>query len=109
MKNKTLVAITVVILAVWAEGTRFLHAQDKPVHQRYEYALLKWDGPDRIQIFYPDKFDSFRVFEKGNVLPKNAHDEEFCVNLVVNDLAREGWEPIQLHATRVMLRRAVVR
>lgn len=98
-------SITIVVLSIG--GSLLLRAQEKPGRQLYEYALLKWDGPDKVQVFYPDKFDYFRVFEKGNTLPKNAHDEEYCVNLVVNNLAKDGWEPIQLHATRVMLRRQV--
>jgi hypothetical protein len=107
MKNKPLLVIALAVLALCLVGTRLLHAQGRSAPQQYEYAILKWDGPDRIQICYPDRFESYRVFEKGIGLPKGAHDEEFCVNYGVNLLARDGWQAIQLHATRVMLQRPV--
>jgi hypothetical protein len=75
---------------------------------KYEYALLKYDGPDRIQIFYPGKYDKFRLGERMPV-PKDVRDEEFCVNTMINELAKDGWEPIQLHATRVLFRRGLDR
>jgi hypothetical protein len=107
MKNKPLLVIALAALALSLVGTRLLHAQDRGARQQYEYAMLKWDGPDRIQICYPDRFESYRVFEKGVGLPRGAHDEEFCVNYAVNILARDGWQAIQLHSTRVMLQRPV--
>ncbi len=109
MSKTRLVIISLAILMACVAGTRLLRAQEKPARQQYEYALLKWDGPDKIQICYPDHFESYRVFEKGFTLPKNAHDEEYCVNVAVNSLAKDGWQAIQLHATRVLLQRAVNR
>lgn len=100
--------MTAVALFICLGATFMLHAQDKTVQPaRYEYTLMKWDGPDKVQLFYPNKFEYFRVFDQGNKLPKNAHDEEYCVALVINKLAKDGWEPIQLHATRVLFRRTL--
>lgn len=108
MTTKKVALASVVAFLLCAGAAFMMKAQDKPVvAQRYEYTLLKWDGPDKCQLFYPNKFEYYRVFEKGIKLPKNAHDEEFCVNYVINNLAKDGWEPIQLHATRVLFRRAV--
>ena len=109
MKTKPLLVITAIALIVCFAGGRLIHAQDRGGRQQYEYALLKWDGPDRIQICFPDRFESYRVFEKGAGVPRGAHDEEFCVNYAVNILAKDGWQAIQLHATRVMLQRPVAR
>lgn len=75
--------------------------------QTYEYAVIKYDGPDRIQLILPDSTEFIRVFQTGAKLPKNIHDEEFCVNWAVNHLAKSGWEVVNLHATRVMLKRPV--
>ena len=109
MKKTSLIILGAAAALLCLLGTMLVHAQDKPARQQFEYALVKWDGPDKIQIFYPDRFENFRVFEKGHVLPKNAHDEEYCVNLVINNLAKEGWQAIQLHSTRVLLQRTVSR
>lgn len=103
-----MILVAAAVLLVCVGATLMTQAQDKPIPTaRYEYTMMKWDGPDKVQLFYPNKFEYFRVFEQGNKLPKNAHDEEYCVALVINKLAKDGWEPIQLHATRVLFRRAL--
>ncbi|HEX4343444.1 MAG TPA: hypothetical protein VH255_08635 [Verrucomicrobiae bacterium] len=110
MKTKIIGLIITVTMVAFIACPLLVKAEDKPaIKQQYEYAILKYDGPDRMQIFYPNKFETYHLFQKGVTLPKDAHDEEFCVNYVVNDLAKDGWEPIQLHATRVMLRRSLAR
>jgi hypothetical protein len=106
-----LLAVAALVLGLvvgWGTGAGRLAAQEKPA-QRFEYALLKWDGPDRIQIFYPDRFESTRLFQQGYQLPKGARDEEYCVNIVINNMAKDGWVPIQLHATRVLFQRPLTR
>jgi hypothetical protein len=111
MTTKKMALSSVVAVLLCAGAAFMMKAQDKPLGTAaptYEYTLMKWDGPDKIQLFYPDKFEFYRVFEKGIKLPKNAHDEEFCVDWVINNLAKEGWEPVQLHATRVLFRRPLL-
>ena len=105
MKNKSILPVVLIVVTLVAGRGVWVAAQDKLSAQKYEYALLKYDGPDKIQIFYPDRFEFMRLFEKGHKLPKDAHDEEFCVATAVNTMAKDGWEPIQLHATRVLFRR----
>ena len=106
MKTKLIATTIAAILLICAIAPRAF-AEDKPAaKQRFEYAIIKWDGPDRIQVLYPNqKVDMYRVFEKGAKLPADAKQEEFCVTYAVNELAKDGWEAFQLHATRVMLRR----
>jgi hypothetical protein len=83
-------------------------AQDKPVStQAWEYGMVKWDGPDKIQIITPEKTECLRVFKTGAVLPPEIHDEEFCVVWALNRVAKDGWEPITLHATRILIKRQV--
>jgi hypothetical protein len=107
MKGKVFFLVVLVVVSLSAATVMLGRAQSKPA-PKYEYALMKWDGPDRIQIFYPGKYERFRLSEKVPV-PKDVKDEEFCVSTMVNDLAKEGWEPIQLHATRVLFRRGLDR
>jgi hypothetical protein len=92
----------------WGTGAGRFAAQEKPA-PRFEYALMKYDGPDRIQIFYPDRFEYTRLFQQGHKLPKDARDEEYCVAIVINNMAKDGWLPIQLHATRVLFQRPLAR
>lgn len=71
---------------------------------RYECAIIKWDGPDKIQFIMPDRAEMVHVFKQPGVsLPKDIHDEEFCVAWACNKLGQEGWKPMELHATRVLL------
>lgn len=74
---------------------------------RYEVAIIKWDGPDKLQLIRPDGTEYVRLFQTGVALPKNIHDEEFCLNWAANKLASEGWEPVNLQATRILMRRPV--
>lgn len=72
---------------------------------KWEFAIIKYDGPDRIQFIRPDRFEFVRLFQSGVQLPKNAHDEEYCLAVAANQMAEEGWEVVNLDATRLMLRR----
>ena len=108
MNKRTLLIIGAASLLLWLGASLYLPAQEKPSLPRYEVALVKWDGPDKIQLITPQKCEYIRVFKTGVGLPKDIHDEEFCVMWAANKLAVEGWEPVSLNATRVLLRRPAV-
>ena len=71
---------------------------------RYECAMIKWDGPDRLAIIYPDRAEAVRVF-KSTRLPADVSEEEFCLTWGANKLAKEGWEPVNLNSRRMLFRR----
>jgi hypothetical protein len=100
MKKIILTSLTIAILI----GAAL--AQDKHVNaQSYEYGMIKWDGPDKIQIITPEKTEYIRVFKTGVKLPENIHDEEFCDVWAMNRVAKDGWEAVMVHATRILIRR----
>ena len=82
-------------------------AQDKPhtAAARYECAMIKWDGPDKLAIVYGDRAEVVRVFKSAK-LPPDVTEEEFCLTWGANKLAKEGWEPVNLNSRRVLFRRA---
>ena len=80
-------------------------AQEKAL-ARYEYAVLKWEGPDRLLYNMPDRFELMHLEKKGVKIPADAQAEEWCLAYGANQLAKEGWEPINLDSRRVLLRRA---
>lgn len=84
-------------------------AQGPAVAPRYEVAMIKWDGPDKIQLITPQKSETLRVFKSGATLPPEIHDEEFCLTWAANKLAQDGWEPVTLNSTRILLKRPVIR
>ena len=74
--------------------------------QRYEYAVVKWDGPDRIYYNLPDRFELVYLTRTGVTIPKDAQPEEFCLAYAANKLAKENWEVVNLDSRRMVLRRA---
>ena len=73
---------------------------------RWEYAMAKWDGPDKMQYITPGKFEHVRMLEQGVSRPKDAQEEEFFLMIAANKMAQEGWEPINLDSRRILFRRA---
>lgn len=82
-----------------------LMAQDKSRPARYEYAIVKWDGPDRLFYNLPNKFEMVHLAERGTAIPKDAQNEEFCLAAAANIMAKDGWEPVNLDSRRIVFRR----
>ena len=72
----------------------------------YEYAIVKWDGPDRLFYNLPGKFNWVHLEKEGVEIPKEAQAEEFCLAVAANQMAKEGWEPIEFDSRRILFRRA---
>ena len=81
-------------------------AADSSSAAKWEYAIVKWDGPDRLYYNLPDKFELVFLGKTGVTIPKEAQAEEFCLNYAANKLAKDGWEPFALDSRRILLRRA---
>ena len=78
-------------------------------HQYYEYAVVKWDGPDRLYINLPDNgFKLVHLEKEGVTIPKEADNEQFCLAVAANRMAKDGWEPINLDSRRILFRRPTV-
>ena len=73
--------------------------------QSWEYAIVKWDGPDRIYYNLPGRFEMVHLKDLGVKIPKGAQPEEFCLAWAANKMAVEGWEPVNLHSRRILMRR----
>ena len=98
--------IVLLLASAMAGGAFRSAAQDKAASQKYEYAMIKWDGPDKIQYILPEKFESVRLGAKYP-LPKDAQPEEYYLTVASNELAKQGWEAVNLNSRRVLLRRSV--
>ena len=82
-----------------------LTAADAPSGTKWEYAIVKWDGPDRLYYNLPDKFELVFLSKTGVTIPKDAQQEEWCLNYAANKLAKDGWETLTLNSRRILLRR----
>ena len=107
--KRPLLTAGVTALAVVAATTFLLHAQTTSKAQLYEVAIVKWDGPDKLEFNTPQKSEVMHLFKTGVTLPRDIHDEEFCLAWAANKLAAEGWEPVNLDSRRMVMRRAVSR
>jgi hypothetical protein len=80
-------------------------AQEKAAAGKYEYAIVKWDGPDRLFYNLPDRFEMVHV-GKAVKIPGDAQEEEWCLAYASNKMAADGWEPVNLDSRRIVFRRA---
>ena len=110
MKKTTLLAIGITALVVLIGSSFLVAAQEKAAAHRYESALIKWDGSDKVCVNLPDKSVIWHVFELSSTRThKEMQEEEFCLAWAVNKLASEGWETVNLDSRRILLRRTVNR
>lgn len=59
----------------------------------YEYITIRWSGPENTQVIRPGGEVEFVGKQLRNFKrPEHADDRSFYMNIVMNGLAREGWE-----------------
>ena len=102
---KSLRPIALLLITATLLTAPMSQAEDKPAAtQKYDFAMVKWDGPDRIQYILPDKFEVVRLGKKFPK-PEGAQDEEYYLTMAANELAKQGWEAIAIDSRRILLRR----
>ena len=106
MKRTILLVIGVTALAVWLGTGLLVTAQEKAPVSHYEFAVIKWDGADKVCVNLPNKSEVVHVFELSNTRPpKEMQEEEFCLAWMANKLAKEGWDTVNLDSRRLVFRR----
>jgi hypothetical protein len=105
MKKNLLAGILILLVGVAVAAS--LMAQEKARPAKYEYAIVKWDGPDRLFYNLPDKFEMKHLAKQGIQVPDGAENEEFCLAAASNIMAKDGWEPVNLNSRRILYRRPV--
>ncbi len=106
--KRLVISVALVAVTIGFGTALLLRAQDR-LAVKYEYAIVKWDGPDRLYYNLPDKFELIHLDKGGVKIAKDAQEEEFCLAYACNHLAKDGWEPVNLNSRRVLFRRAVNR
>jgi hypothetical protein len=101
---KKLLCLAIVVAVGTLVWTSSLTAETKT--QAYEYAIVKWDGPDRLYYNLPNKFEMVHLEEIGTKIPKESQNEEYCLAIGANKMAAEGWEAVNLDSRRILFRRA---
>ena len=107
MRKTTLFAIGIAALAVWLGASLFGTAQEKASTRALEYAVIKWDGSDKVCVNLPSKAEIVHVYElSSSRTPKEMQEEEFCLAFMANKMAKEGWEVAAFDSRRLVFRRA---
>jgi hypothetical protein len=68
-------------------------------------AIVKWDGPDRLYYNLPDQFELVQMKDRKVPIPKDAQPEEFWLAYAANEMAKQGWEAVNLNSRRILFRR----
>lgn len=110
MRKTTLFAIGITALAVWLGASLFSTAQVNAPAMRAEYAVIKWDGADKVCVNLPGKSEIMHVYElSGNRTPKDMQEEEFCLAWMANKLAKDRWEVVAFDSRRLVFKREALR
>ena len=104
MKKLAVIATLLAAALIW--NTHRSSAQDRKVLPAYEYATVKWDGPDRLFYNLPDKSELVYLRKTGVEIPRDTQEEEWCLMFASNKMAKDGWEPVNLDSRRILFRRA---
>lgn len=107
MKTKPITVTVAILLAAMLGVCWKALPQTNSAPQKCEIAIVKWDGPDRLQFITPQKSEMMQLFKTGVKLPRDIHDEEFCLTWAANKLAQEGWEPVSIESNRILFRRDI--
>ena len=62
------------------------NAQETARAPVYEYAVVKWDGPDRLYYNLPDQFEVVQMKDRKVPMPKDAQPEEFWLAYAANEM-----------------------
>src|SRR5262249_3284093 len=100
------IIIIVVSVAVFIGIGLALSGQEKGEGGKYEFAVVKWDGPDRLYYKLPGKFPLVHLRTWGVAFPKELPEEEFCLAYAANQMAKDGWDAVNLNSRRILFRRA---
>jgi len=109
MKTASLLPLAALAAALcaWVVAT---DSPPAPASPQYEYATLRWAGPQNTHVVYP----SGNVEVLGRQLvgirkPDRADERAFYMNLAANALGREGYELVAMTPDDYMFRRPVKR
>jgi hypothetical protein len=100
MKHLLCVVVCLVLASINVQ------AQDSTRAVAYEYAIVKWEGQDRLLYNMPNQFELVHMKERKVPFPKDAQEEEFWLAYAANEMAKQGWEAVNLNSRRILFRRA---
>ena len=104
--------LTVVFIAVFAVLAASLilksHAAEGISQGTCEYATIRWAGRDNTHVIRPGGQVEFVGSQLKDIKrPDRADDRSLYMNVVMNGMARDGWEFAGMTPDDIVMRRVV--
>jgi hypothetical protein len=78
-----------------------------PASITFEYLTIRWGGRDNTHVIRPNGEVEFVGGQLKNFKkPDRADDRSFCMNIVMNGLAKQGWELAAMTPDDYVMKRA---
>ena len=84
---------------------------DEPARlQTFEYATIRWGGRDNTHVIRPGGKVEFAGPQLASIKkPDRVDDRSFYMNIVMNALAKEGYEFAVMTSDEIVMKRSVAR
>ncbi|HEU5071372.1 MAG TPA: hypothetical protein VFV96_13295 [Verrucomicrobiae bacterium] len=106
--NKTLLLLTAISIVAFCLFR--LPAADVPAAPRFEYVTIRWDGKDNTHIIRPGgQVEHVGVELRKARRPDRVDEHAFYMNLVMNGLAKEGYEFAGMTGDEIVMKRALIK
>jgi hypothetical protein len=108
MKTTSCIVALLALLLITFLAIRPTHAAGGASAQRFEYATIRWGGRDNTHIIRPSRDVEFAGSELMKFKkPDRVDDRSFYMNLVMNALAKDGYEFAGMTQDEIVMRRPV--
>jgi len=98
-----IVGIAALVTFVWMLNLR---AADSPSLGHYEYTTIRWAGRENTHVIRPNGQVEFVGSQLKNFnRPDRVDDRSFYMNIVMNGLAKDGWEMVEMTSDDIIMRR----
>jgi len=107
MKSKVLLTVAGLIAIVIAVSLFTSAAADSgSPSARYEYATIRWGGPDNTHVIRPGGEVEFVGPQLRQIKrPDRSNDRSLYMNVVMNGMAEQGWEFAGMTSDDIVMRR----
>jgi hypothetical protein len=83
-------------------------ASDTVHHQTFEYATIRWSGRDNTHVIRPNGQVEFAAPQLAKLKkPERVDDRAFYMNVLMNALAKEGYEFAGISNDEIIMKRSV--
>ncbi len=106
MKQSVCSASGFLLAAILLAAPLAARAQDNS--QKYEYITIRWDGVDRTCVIMAEgKVQFFGDELKSFTRPDDVDKRAFYMTIVMNRMAKQGYEFVSLISDEIVMKRGI--